>query len=194
MFRKVFLSILAAVFHGVAYAIYLHQVFGGGSIPNPASWTIWAFLSILNAITFWKGSRDGLATAQFFTGSVACFVVWVFALGAGKFAPLDTMAWAVLVLSLLACAVWYFTRSAIYANLVVGGILLISSVPTIAGVWHNSNVEQSLPWWLWTTAFVITSVNVYRRTDRTKSRWWFLMVVPIFGIAIHGAVAIGAVR
>ena len=75
MFRKVFLSILAAVFHGMAYAIYLHQVFSGGSIPNPASWTIWAFLSTLNAVTFWKGSRDGLATAQFFTGSVACFAV-----------------------------------------------------------------------------------------------------------------------
>ena len=103
MFRKVFLSILAAVFHGVAYAIYLNQVYGGGSIPNPASWTIWAFLSILNALTFWKGTRDPLATAQFFTGSVACFVVWVFALSAGKFAPLDAMAWVVLLLCILSC-------------------------------------------------------------------------------------------
>ncbi len=186
-----FLSILAAVIHGTAYAIYLHQVYGGGSIPNPASWTIWAFLSTLNALTFWKGSKDGLATAQFFTGSVACFVVWAYALGAGRFAPLDAMAWTVLVLSLAACLVWYVTRSAIYANLVMGGILLVSSIPTIAGVWHNSNVERSLPWYLWTSAFVITSINVFRRTDRTKPQWWFLMVVPIIGIIIHGAVALG---
>lgn len=64
------LSILAAVFHGIAYAIYLTQVYGGGSIPNPASWTIWAFLSTLNAITFYKGSRDGLATAHFSRGQL----------------------------------------------------------------------------------------------------------------------------
>ncbi len=189
-----FLSILAAVLHGIAYVIYLHQIYDGGSIPNPASWTIWAFLSTLNALTFWKGSRDGLATAQFFTGSAACFIVWAFALGAGKFASLDVMAWTVLVLCFAACGIWYATKSAVYANLVVGGIFLMSSIPTIVGVWRNSNVEQPLPWYLWTIAYAVTSVNVYKRTDRAKSQWWLLMAVPVFGVMVHGSVAIGAVR
>jgi hypothetical protein len=192
-FKKYGLSVLAAVIHVTAYAIYLRQIFGGGSIPNPASWTIWAGLSILNALTFWKGSRDALATAQFFTGSVACFIVWAFALGAGKFAPLDAMAWTVLVLCIAACAVWYLTN-AVYASIAVGVILLVSSVPTIAGVWRNGSIEQPLPWYMWTAAFAITAVNVFWRTDRTKPRWWFLMVVPITGIVIHGVVAIGAGR
>ena len=189
-----FLSILAAVFSGIAYVVYLSQVYWGGSVPNPASWTIWVFLATLNALTFYKGSRDGLATLQFFTGAAGCLVVWAFALGAGKFAPLNALAWIVLILCLAACAVWYFTKNAIYANLVVSGIFLVSSIPTIAGVWRNSSIERPFPWYLWTAGFVITSINVLWRTDRTKSRWWFLMVTPILCVAIHGAVALGAAR
>lgn len=189
-----FLSITAAVFSGCAYLIYLLQVSHGGSIPNPASWTIWAFLAGLNAITFWKGSRDSLATAQFFTGAVGCVSVWVFTLAKGKFTALDAIAWAVLILCVAACLVWWITRSAVYANLVLGGTLLVSFMPTIIGVWQNGKIEQSFPWYLWTAAFAITSVNVFRRTDRTKPQWWFLMVVPILGVVLHGAVALSAAR
>jgi len=190
----VFLSILAAVLSGVAYAMYLYQVYAGGSMPNPASWTIWAFLAGLNAITFWKGSKDGLATAQFFTGAVGCFVVWAFALSVGKFAPLDLMAWIVLILCIAACLVWWKTRNAVYANLVVAATLAVSFIPTIMGVWQNGKIEQPIPWYLWTAAFAVTSVNVFRRTDRTESRWWFLMVVPVLCIAAHGIVALSAAR
>jgi hypothetical protein len=190
----VFLSIFAAVLSGIAYAIYLPLVYGGGSIPNPASWTVWAFLAGLNAITFWKGSHDGLATAQFFTGSAGCVAVWGLALSMGKFAPLDAMAWTVLILCLAACLVWWMTRNAVYANLVVGGTLFLSFIPTIVSVWQNGKIEHSLPWYLWTAAFLITSINVFRRTDRTQPRWWFLMVVPIFGTILHGAVALSAAR
>jgi len=189
-----FLSVLAAVFSGIAYIIYLFQVSGGGSVPNPASWTIWAFLATLNAVTFWKGSRDRMATAQFFTGSAGCFAVWAFALGMGKFTQLDVMAWAVLILCVVACLVWWITRNAVYANLVIGGTLFVSFIPTIVGVWQNGKVEQTFVWYLWTAAFGITSVNVFRRADRTKSNWWFLMVVPIIGIVCHGAVALSAGR
>ncbi len=189
-----FLSILAAVFSGVAYVLYLHQVYAGGSVPNPASWTVWAFLAGLNAITFWKGSKDGLATAQFFTGAVGCFGVWAFALSTGKFAPLDAMAWIVLILCIAACLVWWKTKNAIYANLVLGGTLAVSFIPTIVSVWQDGRIEQPIPWDLWTAAFAVTSLNVLRRTDRMKPRWWFLMVVPILGVILHGIVALGVAR
>lgn len=188
------LSLLAALFHGTAYGIYFLQVSGGGSVPNPASWSVWAVLSIVNALTFWKASKDPLATTQFFTGAVACFGVWIYSLSAGKFAPLNTMAWVVLVLCLLACAIWYITRSAIYGNLIVCGIFIVSSIPTLAGVWANSNVERPLSWCFWTTAFVITFLNVLRRADRAKPKWWFLLAMPIYGIVFHGLIAICAMR
>lgn len=188
------LSIAAALFHGVAYAIYFVQVWNGGSVPNPASWSVWVFLAALNALTFWKASKDPLATTQFFTGSVGCFGIWAFALYAGKFAPLGTMEWVVIVCCFVACAVWYKTKSATYANLIVCAIFIASSTPTLKGVWRNSGVEQPLPWCLWTTAFIITAINVWWRTDRAKPRWWFLMAMPAYGIIFHGLIAILAIR
>lgn len=188
------LSIAAALFHGTAYAIYFVQVSNGGSVPNPASWSVWAFLSALNALSFWKASKDPLATTQFFTGAGACFGVWVFAITTGKFAPLDTMSWVVLIFCFVACAIWYMTKNATYANLVVCAIFIVSSIPTLLGVWRNGNMEQPIPWYLWTTAFVLTAINVVRRRDRTNPRWWFLLAIPIYGIVFHGLIAICAAR
>lgn len=71
------IPILAALFSVLAYAWYAFAIFGAGVVPNPASWTV-AFLASLNAISFWRGSRDALATAQFFAGSFGCFAIWVF--------------------------------------------------------------------------------------------------------------------
>lgn len=187
-----FISALAAILHGVAYAIYLFQVYGGGSVPNPSSWTVWAFLCVLNAVTFWKASKDPLMTAQFFTGSLACIIVWIYALISGKFSGLDAMGWATLISCLLACFVWWLTRKAIYANLVVAGILFVSAIPTIIGTWKDPRVERALPWWLWTFAFTLTFVNVIRRKDRENRRWALLLVLPVIGIAVHGAVALAA--
>ncbi len=97
----------------------------------------------------------------------------------GKFAPLDTMAWIVLTLCIAACLVWWKTKNAVYANLVLAGTLGVSFIPTIVSVWQDGKLEQPIPWYLWTAAFAITSVNVFQRTDRTKPQWWFLMVVPV---------------
>ncbi len=185
------LSIVAAVLHGVAYVIYLSQVHHGGSVPNPASWTVWAFLAGLNAFSFWKASKDPIATAQFFTGSVACLVVWIYSMIAGRFSALDSVGFGVLYASAVACVVWWATE-AIYANIVVATIMLISSIPTVQGVWQDGGVERALPWYLWTLAFTITSVNVMHRADKGQSRWWLLMVTPVSCVALHAAVAVAA--
>lgn len=191
-----FLSILAAVLHVLGYPIYLYQVYGGTSVPNPASWTIWALLAVLNALTFWRGSKDALVTLQFFSGSVASFSVWVYALSLGRFSPLGSTGWGVLVLCLLACVVWRATN-ALYANLVVAGILALSSLPTIEGVLRNGNVERALPWYFWTSASAITCINVFRRRhegEKRGIRWQFLLVTPTVLVIIHGIVALTATR
>jgi hypothetical protein len=150
-------------------------------------------LAALNALTFWRASRDPVVTIQFFTGSAACLVVWGYALIAGRFSPLDTMGWVVLALCAATCLVWWKTRDAVYANLTVGGVFLVSALPTILGVWDNGELEHPLPWWIWTAAFALAAVNVVKRRNRKNRRWWLLLVMPIIGILIHGVVALAAV-
>lgn len=186
-----FLSMLAAALSGVAYVIYFFQVYNGGSVPNPASWSVWVLLANLNAVTFLKGSKDRLATTQFFVGSIGCVAVWIYALVAGRFSPLDTMALLVLVSCVASCVVWKL-KGARYANVVIALIFLWSSEPTIQGAWQNGNVERALPWYLWTSAFAVSFVNVIVRRDRDDTRWWLLLAVPVVGIVIHGLVAVAA--
>jgi hypothetical protein len=186
----VFLPIFAAILSGIAYAIYLPLVYDGGSVPNPASWTVWAFLATLNAISFWKSSQSKLATAQFFTGSVGCLAVWIFALAKGKFTPLDPMAWIILGLCLAACLVWWITREATYASIIVGITLTISFIPTISGVWRNGHLENTLPWYLWTAGFILTTIYVARKKEgRNKPGWRLLFVVPVVCVVCHSIVA-----
>lgn len=188
------LSILAAILHGMASAIYVLKVHGGEAVPNPTSWTIWALLSALNALTFWRASKDALATTQFFTGTAMCLIVWGHAMATGKFSRPAIWEVVVLVACFGTCLVWWLTRNATYTNLTVGGILLVSSLPTIFGVWRKDSVpEDIVPWILWTAAFATTTLNVVLRRDRKKNRWWLLLAVPIVGILVHAAVAAGIV-
>jgi hypothetical protein len=188
----VFLCISAVVLDAAAYALYLFQISAGGSTPNPASWTVWFFLATLSAITFWKGSKDAVGSAQFFVSALGCCVIWGFAWYRGKFTPLDPMGWAILVFCVATCVFWRIKKNAMYANLIVASALLLSSCPTIVGAWQRKGIEGPLAWYVWTAAFLVTSVNVFRRADRSKARWGLVMVTPILGIVIHGTVALGA--
>lgn len=179
-----FLSISAALLQGLAFIVYLRQVRFGSSVPNPASWTVWAFLATLNALTFWKASGDALATMQFFTGGVMCIAVFVYSLYAGKFAKLDTQAKVVLGIGLVACLVWWVLQDASYANIIVAFGFAVSSYPTIRGVWQNPQNEKSLPWFMWTVAFTLTLANV---VTRWKGQY-ISLIMPIECIVIHGVV------
>jgi hypothetical protein len=152
---------------------------------------VWAILAALNAVTFWKGSKSALATAQFFTGSVASATVWLYSLVEGRFSPLDDMGWIVLIMCLIAIVVWKATGKATYANLIVGVILIVSFIPTLDGVWNDPSKEQELPWVLWTFAFVATTINGFRRRNEEHEVDWRLMLfVPVTMLFAHGAVAV----
>lgn len=185
------LAVFAAVLHGIAYIIYLSQIHSGGSVPNPASWSVWAFSSTLNAFAYASARKDWTKSLQFFTGAVMCLVVFGYSLGAGRFSPLDPLGYWIAGLCIVACVVWKLTRAS-YASVMMGGILLISGYPTVLGVWRNPAMERPLPWLLWTVAFACTlaTVQIDREKIRlTEPRVWMVAVVPIGGILLHGVVA-----
>jgi hypothetical protein len=183
--RHVFLSILATVLSGLAYVSYLLQVYSGTSVPNPASWTVWAFLATLNAFSYWKASGDALASSQFFLGSGLCISVFGYSLVGGKFSKLGESEIVVLVFCLVITIVWLATESASYANFLVAVVTLYSAYPTIVGVKNSPSIEAPLPWIIWTIAFTVTTINVARRYNGRRIS--FLM--PIVCVLIHGAVA-----
>lgn len=184
------LSILAALFDVGGYAFYFFHVYGGSTFPNPASWTIWTFLAALNALTFWKASNDALATLQFFVGAGMCVAIFLYTLGAGRFTPLDAVDTGVLIFCVVVCVVWYLTRNALYANLVLVGVGAISVYPLMAGIVTHPSIERPHAWIFWTCAFVVTSMNVYMRSqDAYPRKRVLLMAMPSSGLILHAGVA-----
>lgn len=183
------LSILAALFDVVAYVFYFFHIYGGSTLPNSATWTIWVFLAALNALTFWKASNDALATLQFFVGASMCVVIFLYSLGAGRFTPLGVIDSGVLIFCVVVCVVWYLTRNALYANLVLVAVEAISVYPLMAGIVMRPAIERPHAWIFWTGAFIVTSVNVYIRSqDAYPRKRVLLMAMPLSGIISHAAV------
>ncbi|MEK7659843.1 MAG: hypothetical protein AAB343_01430 [Patescibacteria group bacterium] len=100
------LGLTAALLHGVAYFLYNRQTKLGHSSPNASSWSIWVFLATLNALSYREMSGDAVATLQFFTGSVACILTFLYVLTIGKFSRLKPKEWGLFALGLLATLVW----------------------------------------------------------------------------------------
>lgn len=154
------LGITAALLHGTAYFLYNVQTKLGQSNPNAASWSIWAFLSTLNALTFGASSGDFVATLQFYTGSVACILTFLYVLGIGKFAWPKRKDWGMFAIGLVATIVWWLSRSASAGNLIVLIAFVISFQPTLEGVWIDPINEKPLAWFLWSLALIATCTNV----------------------------------
>src|SRR4051812_7178219 len=52
------LGIAAGVLQLVAFALYNKQILQGTSTPNTATWTLWAFLAVLNASSYAAMTAD----------------------------------------------------------------------------------------------------------------------------------------
>jgi hypothetical protein len=188
--RTVPLSGLSAFLSAAAYAIYLWTIWHSGATPQLATWLAWTLLTSLLAITFLKASKDIRASAQYIAEALGCILVCTVAAIAGKFTLLDRMDWTIIVLCIIACAVWFMGRKAIWANVILAGTLVLGSLPTIIALLAHVTVEYPLPWWVWTAAFITTLVNVYQRADKNRPGWQLLLIAPVVGVAIHGTIAV----
>lgn len=179
------LGVAAALLHGVAYVLYNVQAKLGSSKPNAASWSVWAFLATLNALSYREMSGDAVAALQFFTGSVACILTFLYVLTIGKFSKLEPKEWGLFALGLLATLAWWKFRSATGASVIILVAFLISSIPTFEGVWRDPFRETPRSWALWTLAFLVTTTNVVLRDGKPIA-----LLTPIVLLVVHGSVAV----
>jgi hypothetical protein len=91
-------------------------------------------------------SGDMVATLQFFTGSVACTLTFIYVLIIGKFSRLKPKEWGLFALGLLATLVLLKFRNATGANMLALAAVLISFYPTFEGVLKNPHRETPYSW------------------------------------------------
>jgi hypothetical protein len=188
------LAVLCGVASGglyaLGYALYLRKILAGGIAPNMASWLLWTVLTVANCASYLALAGDPLKAAIPLTSSVACAAVFLVSLRVGRFAAPDPYDAASFAVGVLAALVWWRTRSAVAANLIMQGCLLVSFVPTWRGVLRDPAAEPSAPWLVWTASYPLTlAVLALRWRGHPVD-----LVYPLNCIVLHGGVGLLALR
>jgi hypothetical protein len=181
----VVLGVTAALLHGVAYLLYARQTKLGYSSPKSASWGLWAFLVIINWLTFGVAIGNWIVALQFLTGSVACIAVFVYMLALRKLSLPTMKEWRLIGLGVLAVLVWWIFRNAAWANAIIFVALAISFIPIYEELWADPQKEMPRSWVLWTLAYLFTTINVVVNWKGNPLN----LVMPLGGAILHGAVA-----
>lgn len=182
--EKVVASVVASLLHLVAYGLYTFCACKGKTKPNATVWGIWAFLGVLNA-TSYATVTDLVSGMQFMAGSMACIAAFAVMLFAGQFKPLTKKDVGYLATGMVAGTVWYIFKSAALANFIILFAYGISSWPLIEGLWRDPTTEDPVPWWLWTAAFVITTIVVILKHGLSVG-----VISPSLFLLMHFSVAI----
>ena len=184
------LGIAAGVLQLVAFGIYNKQIFQGTSVPNTATWTLWVFLTVLNASSYAAMTADLAKYILPVASALATIGTFGYSLFAGKFKRMDFWDWLVLAIGAMAGVVWWWYQSATYANLIVVAAVAVSFIPLYRGVWKNPAIEKSLPWYIWTTAYaLVTLVVVLRWKGQYED-----LVYPVSMFFVHLAVGLMTLR
>lgn len=186
MNSAIMLSIIAGLLHVLAFAIYNKQMIQGTSQPNSATWTLWTFLTVLNVSSYSVMSGDWIKSILPLASSIACILTFLFSLYKGKLSKIDPWDSVALSIGIVSGFVWWYFKSATYANLILQASVAVSFVPTYRGVWKNPLKERALPWYIWSFAYVLSIIVIIMRW---KGQYQDL-VYPINCLILH--VVVGA--
>lgn len=180
------LGIAAALIHLLGYITY------NVLVPRPAkaSWLIWSGISIMNAFTF-KEMTSWFLAMQFFVGSLASVVTFGLSYFRGKFESqkLSHLDWLAIGCGYIAAILWLYFHEAEWANVLIFVALAFGFIPYYQILPKDPTKEVPLPWFIWTSAFLITLTNVIIQDKNT-----FAYVLPVGGALAHLSVGILASR
>jgi hypothetical protein len=152
---SVCLGFAGSILHLAAFAIYNRQMIQGTSQPNTATWTLWVFLMLLNASSYAVMSGDWVKSILPVAGVFATISTFFYSLYKGKLSRLDLWDDISLGIGLVSGLAWIYYKSATCANLILQISIVISFVPTYRGVLEDPKKERALPWYMWSTAYLL---------------------------------------
>lgn len=183
---SIVLGVLAGILHVLAFAIYNRQMLQGTSQPNSATWTAWVFLTVLNLSSYAVMSGDWVKSILPLIASIACILTFLFSIHRGKMSKMELWDGLALGIGIISGLVWWYYKSATYANLILQASILVSFVPTCRGVWNDPRKEKALPWYLWSSAYLLSIIVVALRWRNQYQD----LVYPIGGFILHAVVGL----
>ncbi len=184
------LAILASLLNIVGFVVYNKQVFTGKNTPNITSWGIWAFVTVLNFLSYKTMSDDWVKSIFPTISSLMCIATFLVVFVMGKFDRVSKYDVIAMMLGVVAGLVWWWFESATYANLLLQLAIAIGFVPTFRSVWASPKSEKPLPWFIWSVGFAVGVIVVLMRWNNQYQD----VVYYADCVVLHLAVALMALR
>ncbi|MFA6603250.1 MAG: hypothetical protein WCT10_00235 [Patescibacteria group bacterium] len=178
------LGLLAGLIHLSSYALYNRQMLTGASRPNTTTWLLWTFLAGLNAASYLIMSADWAKSVTPIAGAAACAVTLTLAASKGKLSRLSRFDGVILAIGSTAGLIWWVSRDAAWANLLLQVAFLISNIPTFRGVWRDPLTEKPLAWFGFGLAYIISLIVVVLRWQGQ----WIDLAYPLCSLLADGGV------
>lgn len=166
---------------------YLRQVTQGSSIPNPVTWIIWAAVSVMNTVTYFDVVRGNLfewVVSLVASGGLVSACTY-FAIR-GKFAMVGVTEIVCGVLTIMIGIFWRTTGNAVWANIFLQAIFLISFFPTVVGLLRGTLRERPLPWALSVVSYLFLVMAII--ADWGEGSGYKLVYPIVNGVIGNGSV------
>lgn len=181
----VFLAVLSGFLQLGGYFSYGREILSGRIKPNTASWSIWTFGALLESSSYIILTGDLLKNILPAVCAICAIILFLFCLVRGRFKPLDRFEKIIVVADILTIIVWWFSRSAFYANSLAILTAFISFIPILRHAWRDPRHEDATPWFIWTAAYTSQLLVVLARWEK-----WEDLFYPALFIILHLAVAL----
>lgn len=183
---SIIIGILVGVTHLLGYWTYyrissLHKE----TSPNTASWSIWAFGSVVNLLTYSSMSNDWVKDILPAVCSFCCTVVFVGYLRQGKFKKIKLVDVFVFLIVIIAIVIWQVVDSPMIGNMACQLGTVLSFYPIIRETLKDPKREKPLAWTIWSCAYGLDIVLVIMRWNQ-----WGDMAYPATCFVLHVLMAI----
>jgi len=161
---KFLLGIISSVIAILLFIPYLRDIFKGTTKPHIYTWLIWTILQGIGAVASLKAGA-GYGSWALIAGAAFCglIVLLSFKYGTKNIQRIDT---ACLVLALIACIIYVFTKDPLYSVLIVTATDAVGYYPTMRKAYEEPYSETVSTYAL--SAFVnllsIIALSVYSFT------------------------------
>lgn len=204
------LAIASGLLQAAGYTIYIRKALAKEIDPNPATWLMFAYGTATLVVLEWD--RD--ASAMLLVLPVVCALLSVYVaylswqkigFSWSRFSllqPLDRISMATdIALTIGYVGIWLATANGwlseenrlavVLLFLVLSNLsTVVQFVPLMQGAWRKSGAEHYLPWSVWSSAYLMLALLTYLEEREFNE----LILYPLSGVILHGAVAVLAAR
>lgn len=175
----------------IAFWIYNKGVITGKNLPAFAAWAVFSLITFVNCLTYLSWTASFINIAVLLTDFVVCVGTTVAILIRLKGrVRLDNTDKLIMLISLVAVGIWVMFKAAAAGNLFNQAAYTITFLPIYRNALRNPRNEPTMPWFLWTIAFVLNLVALWLQPTTQAMDY----VSPAVCLVHHAAITVLSLR